>query len=371
MSADSDPTLSPEPATPSALEKRRRRMLMTDIARAAGVSTSTVSRALSGNPLIKAATRERIAELARSMNYQINIGAANLRKRDLRTVGLVILGDSMQSISDPFILSLVGHIADELDERNLNMLLSRVTQHRQHLLAQLVESGQVLGLLVIGQMNNHQQLNEIAERGTPMVVWGGLLPDTRYNVVGGDNENGGYLATRHLLDKGCRRIAFLGDRASPEVHLRYEGYRRALAERGLEPDAQLYKPVLYQDTALREVINEWLQQHVEFDGVFATSDVAALSIIAALSSKGLQVPSDVRVVGYDDIALSAYVHPSVSSVRQPTDLAAKAMVRMLLEQAIPADQAAHELAEISQQYTAPPAHAVKLDALLIARDSSL
>ena len=328
-------------------------MLMTDIARAAGVSTSTVSRALSGNPLIKASTRERIAELARSMNYQINVGAANLRKRDLRTVGLTILGDRLQMISDPFILSLVGHIADELDNRNLSMLLSRMTEPRQHVLPQLVESRQVLGLLVIGQFHNHQQLNELALRGTPMVVWGAHLPDTQYNVVGGDNLQGGFLATRHLIEKGCRRIAFLGDRLYPEVHLRYQGYCKALQSFGLEPDPLLYKPVLFQNAALRQVVGEWVDEGIHFDGVFATSDVAALSVIAALSSKGLQVPGDVRVVGYDDIVMSAYVHPSISSVRQPTELAAQAMVRMLLE-----------------TLDNHPIQAVTLEAQLIERDSS-
>ena len=356
------PDSSPEPGSEPSVERRRRRLLMADIAEAAGVSTSTVSRALSGNPLIKAATRERIAELARKFNYQINIGAANLRKRDLRTVGLVILGDSLQTISDPFILSLVGHIADELDERNLNMLLSRVTQHRQHLLGQLVESGQVLGLLVIGQMNNHAQLNELAQRGTPMVVWGGHLPDTRYHVVGGDNAQGGYLATRHLLEKGCRRIAFLGDRSSPEVFLRHAGFERALGEYGLKPDPKLYKPVLYQDAALRQVIGEWLQEGIHFDGVFATSDVAALSVIAALTSKGLRVPNDIRVVGYDDIAMSAYVHPSVSSIRQPTELAAKAMVRMLLDDVMQDDP---------EQDGGIPARLIQLEAKLVERESSL
>ena len=125
-------------------------MLMTDIARLAGVSTSTVSRALSGNTLIKAETRERIAELARSMNYQINIGAANLRKRDVQTVGVVVLGASLQLISGPFILSLVGYLADALDQRGMSLLLSRGTVERQSTLATMVECGQVAVLLLIG-----------------------------------------------------------------------------------------------------------------------------------------------------------------------------------------------------------------------------
>ena len=343
----------PERPAAGGTDQRKRRMLMADIARAAGVSMSTVSRALSGNPLIKTATRERIGELARSMNYQIDVGAANLRKRDLRTVGLAILGDSMQTISDPFILSLIGHIADELDDRGMNILLSRIDTQRQHLLAQLVQSGQVLGLLVIGQMDIHPHLNDLARQGMPMVVWGAHLPDTLYPVVGGDNAQGGYLATRHLIEKGCRRIAFLGDRIYPEVLLRYEGYCRALAEAALAPDPQLYKPILFQDAALRQVIGAWVDDGTAFDSVFATSDVAALSVISALAAKGRRVPEDVRVVGYDDIAMSAYVHPSISSIRQPTGPAARAMVSMLFD-------------TLAGQTCAP----VSLAADLIVRDSS-
>lgn len=329
-------------------------MLMADIARLAGVSTSTVSRALSGNPLIKADTRERIAELARSMNYQINIGAANLRKRDVQTVAVAVMGDSLQMISDPFILSLVGHIADELDQRGMSLLLSRVTVERQHMLATLVESGQVAGLLVVGQMTCHDYLNELASRGIPMVVWGAGLPDTRYAIVGGDNEHGGYLATHHLLAQGCREIAFLGDVTHPEVMLRHNGYARALAEQGMRPDPLLYKPILFQDGALRQAIGDWVAQGIRFDGVFATSDVAAMSVIAAVSERGMQVPRDVKVVGYDDVAMSAHLHPSITSVRQPTDLAASTMVHMLFE----------------RQANAPPG-AVVLPAELIQRDSSL
>jgi DNA-binding LacI/PurR family transcriptional regulator len=328
-------------------------MLMADIARLAGVSTSTVSRALSGNPLIKPDTRERIAELARSMNYQINVGAANLRKRDVQTVGVAVLGDDLQLISDPFILSLVGHIADALDRRGMSLLLSRVSVDRRHTLATQVESGQVAGLIVVGQMTCHPYLNELAGRDIPMVVWGARLPDARYCVIGCDNEQGGYLATRHLLERGCRRIAFLGDVVHPEVMLRHKGYACALAELGLQPDPQLYKPILFQDHALRQAIGNWVAQDIRFDGVFATSDVAAMSVIAALTERGLQVPRDVKVVGYDDIAMSAHLHPSITSIRQPTHLAGETMVQMLFD--LMADE--------------QPGH-IMLPAQLIERDSS-
>jgi len=304
---------------------------MADIARIAGVSASTVSRALSGSPLIPQATRERIAELARSLHYQVNVGAANLRKRDIQTVGVVILGDSMQTISDPFILNILGAVADALDERGMSLLLTRLSPERQQQMPAMFDSGQVAGLIVIGQLTWHDYLNELAQRGIPMAVWGACLDDARYSVVGGDNATGGYLVTRHLLQQGARRIAFFGDISHPEAGLRHQGYARALAEAGLSPDPRLYHPFLFGDRRMREVIDLWLDQGLDFDAIFAASDIAAISLISALSERGVAVPQRVRVVGYDDIALSAYLHPALTSVRQPTVVAGRALVGLLFE----------------------------------------
>ena len=306
-------------------------MQMADLARLAGVSTSTVSRALSGSPLIPEATRERITELARSLNYRVNVGAANLRKQDVQTVGVVVLGDSMQAISDPFLLSILGTVADSLDERGMSLLLSRMKEGAPQQLAAIVDSGQVTGLIVIGQLTWHDRLNQLAALGVPMAVWGACLPDALYPVVGGDNRQGGYLATRHLIDQGCRRIAFFGDTSHPEAGLRHAGYEMALREAGIAPEPRLLQSFLFGDTRIREVIDDWLNQHLEFDAIFASSDVCAISIMSALKERGIQVPAQVRVVGYDDIALAAHVHPPLSSVRQPTEQAGRALVELLFE----------------------------------------
>ena len=306
------------------------RLQMADIARMAGVSASTVSRALSGSTLVNAETREKIAALARETNYQVNIGAANLRKGATRNVGVIVLGQSLQFISDPFILSLVGHIADALDAKGLNLLLQRITPEREPDIAQLYATGQVSGLLIIGQLTRHQTLNELHDQHVPMVVWGAKLPDSHYPVVGGDNLLGGLLATTHLLEQGCREVAFLGDIQHPEVMLRHQGYIQAHIQMGLQADARLYKPITFGDQAMRQTLSDWLDHGVHFDGILATSDVAAHSLIAALKEKQLSVPEDIRVVGYDDVQMSSYLHPTLTSIRQPTEQAGHTMVEMLL-----------------------------------------
>jgi DNA-binding LacI/PurR family transcriptional regulator len=318
-------------STETSPERGRKRMQMADIARLAGVSASTVSRALSGSPLIPEATRNRISELANSLGYRVNVGAANLRKRGVQTVGVVILGDSMQMISDPFLLSILGSVADTLDERGLSLLLTRLKDDRKHVLSDMVESGQVGGLIVIGQLTLHDYLNELTRDGFPMVVWGANLPDALYPVVGGDNAMGGYLATRHLIEQGCRRIAFFGDTSHPEAGQRYQGYTRALTEAGIELDPRLLQSFLFGDSRIREVIDGWLNKATSFDAIFASSDVTAISLIGSLTERGISVPAEVKVVGYDDIALADHVHPTLSTIRQPTGEAGRALVDLLFE----------------------------------------
>lgn len=343
----------PERQPAESVGKRRSKVQMADLARMAGVSTSTVSRALSGSALIPESTRERIRELARSLNYQVNVGAANLRKRDVQTVGVVILGDSMQAISDPFILSLLGAVADALDEKGMNVLLTRLNVERQSMMASMYDSGQVAGLIVIGQLTWNGYLNELARRGVPMAVWGARLSDSFYPVVGGDNELGGYLAGRHLLEQGCRRIGFFGDTTHPEAGLRYHGLLRALSELDLKLDPRLVQPFLFGDARIRELIDEWLDRGLDFDGLFAASDITAMTIVGALRERGIEVPTQVKVVGYDDIPLSAYLHPALTSVRQPTAEAGRQLVQLLFE-----------------VIDGAPARSVTLDTELIAREST-
>jgi DNA-binding LacI/PurR family transcriptional regulator len=342
------------PAPPAAAPERgRKRMQMADIARLAGVSASTVSRALSGSPLIPEATRNRITELANSLGYRVNVGAANLRKRGVQTVGVVILGDSMQMISDPFLLSILGSVADTLDERGISLLLTRLKDNRRHVLSDLVESGQVGGLIVIGQLTLHDYLNELTRNGFPMVVWGANLPDALYPVVGGDNAMGGYLATRHLIEQGCRRIAFFGDTSHPEAGQRYQGYARALTEAGIALDPRLLQSFLFGDSRIREVIDGWLDQKLGFDAIFASSDVTAISLMGSLNERGISVPGEVRLIGYDDIALAEHVHPTLTTIRQPTGEAGRALVDLLFE-----------------ALAGQPRRAIVLPAELIRRESS-
>lgn len=311
--------------------RKRSSLQMTDIARLAGVSTSTVSRALSGSTLVNEETRQRVMELAGKLNYRVDAAAARLRKGAVNTIGLVMLLEAGQAATDPFMMNMVGHLTDELSARGLDMLVARFDVQRPEAMAEIVESGRAAGLIVLGQSSSHDFLNELALRQFPKVVWGAQLPDARYAVVGSDNELGGYLAASHLLRSGCRRVAFLGNEAHPEVALRASGYRRALGEFGLVPDPAHALAVTFDPKAERQRIGVWLDDCGPIDGVVACSDVMAMGMVAVLSDRGLKVPQDVKVVGYDDVVASEFVHPAITTIRQPLELAAKALVSTLLE----------------------------------------
>lgn len=310
----------------------KRRLQMADIARLAGVSTATVSRALNKSPLIGEETRKRIEELAKSLNYSINVGAQNLRLKQNRTVAVVVPFDnaSRQHLSDPFFLSILGSIADALTDRGYDMLLTRVDAEELDAASQIYDTGRAIGVILIGQWRHHDQLNMMAARQVPIVVWGAQIAQQLYVTVGSDNVAGGRLATEHLLQVGRRRIAFLGDIRLPEVAHRYQGYCQALADVDIAIEDELIISAAFTEEGGQAAIETLQSRGTTFDAVFASSDLLAMTAINMFRQKGLRVPLDISVVGYDDIALARYFHPPLSTIRQPIVAAGEALVSAVL-----------------------------------------
>lgn len=304
---------------------------MADIARMAGVSVSTVSRALAGSTLVPQAKREEILALAQEQGYVINEQARNLRLKKTRTIGVVIpLGHEVgQLISDPFFIELLGRLADEITARDYNVLLTKVARPEPGWQDRLIQSQKADGLIVIGQSDQHEALNAVARTYLPLVVWGAHLPSQLYCSVGSDNIGGARLAVEHLVQKGRRRIAFLGVPSLPEVGLRYDGYRRALSAAGIAEDPALLAPAHFTVDTAYDTVRGLIDSKVPFDAIFAVSDVIAIAAIKALNAAGLRVPEDVAVVGFDDITIAAYVNPPLTSVRQDLARGAKVMIDLL------------------------------------------
>jgi DNA-binding LacI/PurR family transcriptional regulator len=318
---------------PKPRQPRAPRVQMADLARMAGVSKATVSRALADSPLINAETRQRIQQLAREHHYAVNLGARNLRLQRNNTIAVVVPfeGDSHQQLSDPFFLGMIGALADAISGAGCDMLLTRMDASELQRAAELVQGGRAMGIVLIGQWHQHELLNGMAAAGLPMVVWGADMgPDQVYASVGGDNVSGGRLATEHLLAQGRSRIVFVGDPELPEVGQRWRGHRQALAQVGLSPLNELALTVPFDTVQAAQALGALLDRGERFDAVQACSDLLALTAIQVLRARGLRVPQDVAVIGFDDMPVAALSNPPLSTVHQPVPEAGKALVETLL-----------------------------------------
>jgi len=302
---------------------------LAQLARLAGVSAATVSRALAGNPAIATATRERIVALAREHGFQINRAARNLRLKRTGAIGVVLpLGhEADQNLSDPFFMSLLGPLADAIADRGYDLLLSRVIPTDDCWLDRIVDAGRVDGMVIIGQSDQVATIERVATRYAPLVVWGAALPGYIQTTVGSDNVAGGRLAAEYLLAKGRRRLAFFGNVAVPEFAGRFAGFQQALEAAGLGEGTLL--PTHLTSESSYDAIENYLGTHPAPDGVVAASDVIAMSALRALAAHGKRVPQDVSVIGYDDVPIANHTTPPLTTIRQDVAAGAALLIERL------------------------------------------
>ncbi len=306
------------------------RLKMSDIARLAGVSVSTVSRALAGSPLIPKPLREKIEQIAEGEGYAVNHSARTLRLQTTRTIGVVLPTGHQtgQRMTDPFLLEMIGHLTEEVIKRGYDLLLSKIPAPREGWLSALVQSHRFDGMLMIGQSDQHAALEEVASRYMPMVVWGERMPAQNYCSVGVDNVFSGRTATEHLLGLGRRKIRFLGPTHVPEVDSRYRGYMMAM---GGAPEQGTIAPIncAFTHKGAYEAVHALIASGESFDALFCTSDVIAGGARMALLESRLKIPHDVALVGYDDVPMAQTMTPPLTTIRQDLGVAANIMVELL------------------------------------------
>lgn len=316
-----------------------------DLARLAGVSPGTVSRALAGKSVVNAETMTRIKTLAAEHGFRLNQMASRLRTRRTGVVGVVVpLGHARrQHLSDPFFMTMLGYLADALTENGHDIMLSRVIPDAPDWLERIVDSGMLDGVLLLGQSDQSEAIERVARRYLPLVAWGAHLPDQVHCSVGSDNLLGGRLAGEHLIARGARRIAFLGDVRAPELRQRYEGLAQALAEAGATPPLLLQMHIAGEELAV-EIMRHLDAHGSDIDGVFAGSDMIAMMLLRALADRGIAVPQAVKVVGFDDLPLATQSVPRITTIRQDFETGARAMIERLFARIANQDMPALELA---------------------------
>jgi len=305
-----------------------------DIAHRAGVSQATVSRALRDSPLVSPETRKKVQRIARELNYQVDRRAAGLRSQQSQTLALLLFEDPTTDAShiNPFFLSILGNITRAAARRDYDVLVSfqQLSSNWHH---DYELSNRADGIILLGYgdyVDFMDKLANLLEDKAHFIIWGASAPSG--HAVGCDNVAGGEMATRHLLDLGRRRIAFVGNNgeSAPEFRGRYDGYAQVLAEAGLTPDPALQVDADNLETAGSQATQRLLDSGVPFDALFAASDLIAIGAMRSLQQAGIGVPSDVSVVGFDDIPAAGYFSPSLTTIRQDTKKAAEVLVENLL-----------------------------------------
>ena len=296
----------------------KRAPTMDDIARLANVDKSTVSRALAGNKLVAEETREHVRKIAEAHGYIVNTVASGLRSRKSKVIAVIVplAHDARQSLSDPFFMEMVGNLADRLAEHGYDLLLSKVPHPNAAWIGSLYQSRKADGVVLVGQSLEHQDISAAARQGIPLVVWGARMKDQAYVSVGTNNREGAMLATQHLIDRGRRKIAFVGDRRVPEITQRFDGYLAALRGARIKPDPLLIAESQFEPDEALLAVNQLLDRAPDLDGIVGSSDVIAMAAIQALHARARRVPEDVSVTGFDDVVMASHTSPPLTTVRQ-------------------------------------------------------
>lgn len=270
-----------------------------DIAQKTGYTINTVSHALKNKPDISAATRLRIQQVADEMGYVGNALAESMRTGYTRTIAL-ILGD----IANPHLALIACEAERTTRAAGYNTILYN-TEENPDLELHAIRSAvaqKADGIILCPTQQNYRNIQYLKQCGIPFVLVGRCFPDEALPGTVLDDEQGGLLATRYLLENGHRRILLLeGPPYISSAQCRRRGYERALAEYHLTPDPELICPVSLSIGSCAGQISALLHRQVEFSAIFAFSDIIALEAITELNRHGRRVPTDVSIVGFDHI----------------------------------------------------------------------
>ena len=306
---------------------------LADLAELAGVSKSTVSRALNDSPLIGEETKSRIRTLARQHNFQINAPARQLSMKQSRTIAFVTHAYHKDfSVADLFGLEILGGVSNGLAQQAYDLLIIHVDPYDTKWARQYFDTGRVDGFILMTSSKKQTHVKALAEIGAPFIIWGVALPNQKHCAVTGDNFSGGRLAVDHLIAVGRKKIGFIGGPSYElEAQHRLEGYKSALQTAGMEIDSDLIEYGDFSNTSGAEAMYRLLEKKPELDAVFVNSDLMAIAAMDAIRETGRQVPGDIAVVGYDDLSIAEHSNPPLTTIRQNIPLAGKLLAQNLIQ----------------------------------------
>ncbi len=300
-----------------------------DIAHAARVSHSTVSRALHHSPLVNGETGDRIRQIARRMGYRPSAVARSLVTNKTWTIGVVVT-----TIADPFIAELVSGIEEKANDHGYSVFLanSNADPEREMKVVHSFHERRVDGIVVTASRVGALYLPLLTELEAPIVLINNQYPgEFAYSVVI-DNIEASRAATEHLIQLGHKRIAYIGDRQGFQSDTeRYTGYRQALDLAGLSFLPELVVDGDGKAESGGAAIELLLKLPEKPTAIFCYNDMTALGALRAIRDHGLSVPGDLSLVGFDDLFIASYLEPRLTTVRQPRRQMGAMAMEMLLK----------------------------------------
>ena len=307
----------------------KNRISIKDIAQQAGVSHSTVSRALQGTGRMSDLTRERIRDLAEELGYTPDALAQSLVRGRTKTIGVVVT-----TIADPFVSGIVEGVEKEAGEAGYTVLLgvSHTDPHREMEVVDDFRQRRVDAVIVTASRVGDLYSEHLQRFGVPIVLVNNMVEGDYLYSVTCDQAQGAYLAAKHLLALGHRQIAYVGiPMRQHSSRKRWRGYARALEEAGLEPNPACHiAPDVKGDIEIgrRALDVLWAQRPT---AIMAYNDLTAIGLMMAARERGIDVPAELSIVGFDDIQATQFVSPSLTTVHQPRDAMGRAAMRMVLD----------------------------------------
>ncbi|MCA5892801.1 LacI family transcriptional regulator [Isoptericola sp. NEAU-Y5] len=301
-----------------------------DVARTAGVSRSTASRAINGGDRVSPEAQAAVDDAVARLGYAPNRAARSLVTRRTDSIALVVPEPDARILTDPFLAGVLRGVSEGLTGTDLQLvlLLARPGEHPGHI-ARYLHSGHVDGVIVASHHKEDQLESELSRSQLPAVFVGRPFATEMVHFVDVDNAAGGRTATQRLVDRGCRRIATITGPLDMTAALdRYDAWQRTLDDAGLEPVAVAHGDFTIEGGAV--AMAQILAEHPEVDGVFAASDLMASGALTTLRDSGRRIPEDVALVGFDALGAERTT-PRLTTVLQPVVEMASAATSTLLD----------------------------------------
>jgi LacI family transcriptional regulator, galactose operon repressor len=293
---------------------RQRVTTIRDVAEAAKLSPTAVSRYLNGDIVLPKASASRIDRAVRELNYHPNRLARNLSLGQSKMIGLII-----PDISNPFFATLACAVEEVAFKAGYGVLLCNTQNDRDREFSylKLLSSRQLDGILFLTNQAENPELADILQRNRNVVLIDEDVPGVLAPRIFSENRTGGYLATRHLLDNGHERIAFIGGPKNLlSTRERFTGFKNALQENRLKPTAQLVEFGPYTSDFGRETALRFFEATKPPTAIFASSDYVALGVLNAADRAELKIPENLSLIGFDDMPLAELLQPPLTTVRQ-------------------------------------------------------